>query len=57
VDHEVDIVGEFEPDDLEQVADAVGSDGKDLWWVGFGFKIDDGEGRPRARLTRAMDAR
>ena len=44
VDHEIDIVGEFEPDDLQQVAGAVGSDSKDLWWVGFRFKIDNGEG-------------
>jgi hypothetical protein len=39
----MDIVGEFEPDDLQQVTGAVGLDGKDLWWVGFGFKIDDDE--------------
>ncbi len=43
MDHEIDIVGELEPDDLQQVASAVGPDGKDLSWVGFGFKIDDGE--------------
>jgi hypothetical protein len=44
VDHEVDLVGEFEPDDLQQVAGVVGSDRKDLGWVGVGFEVDEGEG-------------
>ena len=44
MDHQVDIVGEFEPDDLQQVPGVVGSDDKHRWRVGVGFEIDHGEG-------------
>jgi hypothetical protein len=44
VDHEIDVVGEFELDDFQQVASSVGSDGEDLGWVGVGIEIDDSEG-------------
>jgi hypothetical protein len=44
VDHEIDVLGEFESDDFQQVASSVGSDSEDLGWVGFGIEIDDGEG-------------
>lgn len=44
MDHEIDVFGEFEPDDLQQVAGVVGSDRKDLGWVCVGFEVDDGEG-------------
>jgi hypothetical protein len=44
MDHEVDIVRELDPDDLQQVPDVVGSDGEDLGWVGIGCEVDDGDG-------------
>lgn len=44
MDHQVDVVGEFEPDDLQQVAGFVGSDSEDLGWIGVGIEIDDGDG-------------
>lgn len=44
MDHEIDLVGELEPDDLKQIAGVVGSDGKDLRWVGVRVEVDDGEG-------------
>jgi hypothetical protein len=44
VDHEIDVVGEFEPKDFQQVASSVGSDSEDLGWVGVGIEIDDSEG-------------
>ena len=44
MDHEVDIVRELDPDDLQQVPDVVGSNGEDLRWVGIGFEIDNGDG-------------
>ena len=43
MDHEIDLVCELEPDDLEQIACMVGSDRKDLWWISVGFQVDDGE--------------
>ena len=43
MDHEVGIVGELEPDDLQQIAGVVGSDRKDLGWIGVGLQVDDGE--------------
>ncbi len=44
MDHQGDVVGEFEPDDLQQVAGFVGSDSEDLGWIGVGIEIDDGDG-------------
>lgn len=44
MDHEVDVVGEFKPDDLQQVAGVVGSDGEDLGRIGFVVEIDDSDG-------------
>lgn len=44
MDHEVDVVGEFEPDDLQQIAGVVGSDRQNLGRVGVGIEVDDGEG-------------
>jgi len=44
VDHEFDFVGEFEPDDLQQIAGLVGSDCQNLGWVGVGIEVNDGEG-------------
>jgi hypothetical protein len=49
VDHEADVVGEFEPDDLQQIAGMVGSDRKDFGWVCVGFEVDEGEGKGRSR--------
>ncbi len=43
MDHEIGVVGEFEPNDLKQIAGVVGSDGKDLRRVGVGIEVDDGE--------------
>jgi hypothetical protein len=37
------ILGEFEPDDLEQVPGTIGADGEDLGRVCFRFEIDDGD--------------
>ncbi len=44
MNHQIDVVAEFEPDDLQQIAGSVGSDGKNLGWVGFGIEVDDGDG-------------
>lgn len=44
VDHEIDVVINFEPDDLQEFPGVVGSDGKHLGWVGLGFEIDDAKG-------------
>ena len=42
--HEVDVVGELKPDDLQQVPGVIWSDGKDLGRVGVGFEVDEGKG-------------
>lgn len=44
MDGELDVVGEFEPDDFQQVPGTIGSDGEDLGRVGIGLEVDDGEG-------------
>lgn len=44
MDHQIDFIGELKPGDLQHVASSVGSDSKDLGWVGFGIEIDDGDG-------------
>lgn len=44
MDHEIDIVREFEPDDLQEVPGSIGSDSEHLGWIGVGFEIDDHEG-------------
>jgi hypothetical protein len=44
VDHEIDVFGELEPDDLKQIAGMVRTDREDLWRIGVGFQVDDGEG-------------
>jgi hypothetical protein len=44
VNHEIDVFGELEPDDLKQIARMVGSDSKDLGWICIGLEVDDGEG-------------
>lgn len=44
MDHEADLVGELEPDDLEQIAGVVGSDGKDHRRVSVRVVVDDGDG-------------
>jgi len=44
MDDEFGAVGEFEPNDLKQVAGVVGSDGEDLGRVSVGLEVDDGEG-------------
>lgn len=40
VDHD-GLVGELEPDDLQQVAGAVGADGQHSGWVAVGLEVDD----------------
>lgn len=44
MDHQVALVGELKPNDLQQIAGVVRSNREDLGWVGFGFEVDDGEG-------------
>lgn len=44
MDHEVDVVGELDPDDLQEVARMIRSDRKDLGRVGVGFEVDDCDG-------------
>lgn len=44
MDDEFSAFGEFEPNDLKQVAGVVGSDGEHLGRVSVGFEVDDGEG-------------
>jgi hypothetical protein len=44
VDHQTDVVGELDPDDLQQFAGVVGSDRKDLGRVGVGLEVDDSDG-------------
>jgi hypothetical protein len=43
VDHEIDLFGELEPDDLRQIAGMVRSDREDLGRIGVEFQVDDGE--------------
>ena len=43
MDHQDELL-EFEPDDLEQIPGAIGSDGKLLGWVGVWFEIKNGDG-------------
>jgi hypothetical protein len=43
VDHQVDVIDELEPDDLQQIAGVVGSDRKDLGGIGFGVEVDDSD--------------
>lgn len=42
MDHQVDLL-EFEPDDLDQISGAIGSDGNHLGWVGIWFEIKNGD--------------
>jgi hypothetical protein len=44
VNHELSIISEFEPDDLQQVPGTVRSDGKDLGRVRVGFEVHNGDG-------------
>jgi len=44
VDHELDGLCEFDPNDLKEVACGVRADGEHLGWVGVGLEIDDGKG-------------
>jgi hypothetical protein len=44
VNHELSIIGEFEPDDLQQVPGTVRSNRQDLGRVRVGFDVDDGDG-------------
>jgi len=43
VDHEVDVLCEFDPNGLKQVACGVRANGEHLRWVGVGLEIDDGK--------------
>ena len=44
IDHKIGIVGEYEPDDLEEVPGRVGPDREHLGWIGVGFEVDEREG-------------
>ena len=44
MDHDIGIVREFEPDDLQQVPGPVGPDCEHLGWIGVGLEVDDREG-------------
>ena len=44
MDHEAEVVGELEPDDLQQIAGPVRSDCQNRGWVGVGIEVNDGEG-------------
>jgi hypothetical protein len=44
MDHEIGIVREFEPDDLQEVPGSIGSDCEHLGWIGVGVEIDEHEG-------------
>ena len=44
VDHELRTSIDLEPDDLEQVAGVVRSDGQNPGWVGVGLQVDDRDG-------------
>ncbi|VAV93161.1 hypothetical protein MNBD_ACTINO01-1010 [hydrothermal vent metagenome] len=44
MDHKIDIVREFKPDDLQEVPGSVGSDCEHLGWIGVGVEIDENEG-------------
>ena len=44
MDHEIDIVREFEPDDLEKVPGPVGPDCEHLGWIRVGLEVDEREG-------------
>lgn len=43
MDHELDVVGELKPDDLQQIPGVIRSDRKDPGRVGVGIDIDDRE--------------
>lgn len=43
MDHQVGLL-EFEPDDLQQIPGAIGSDGKHLGWVGVWLEVENGDG-------------
>lgn len=67
MDHEIDLVSELEPDDLEQIAGVVGPDRQDLGRVGVRVQVDDGDGvvkgvqdggiRDSVLASRPMDLR
>jgi len=44
MDHEIGIIREFEPDDLQEVSGSIGSDSEHLGWIGVGIEVDDREG-------------
>ena len=43
MNHELRIIGEFEPDDFQQVPGSVWSDGQDFGRVGVGFEVNNGD--------------
>ncbi len=44
MDHKIDIVREFESDDLQEVPGSVGSDREHLGWIRVRVEIDEHEG-------------
>jgi len=53
VDHEFNL-GEFEPDDLEEIAGAVRADRKHPWRIRFCVKVDDDESVVDSMVDRSI---
>lgn len=43
MDHQVNVIGELEPDDFDEVAGGIGTDGEHLRRIGARIEIDDSE--------------
>lgn len=43
MDHQLDVIRELKPDDFDEVAGGIKTDGKDLRRIGVGFEVDDSE--------------
>ena len=57
MDYEFSVFGQLEPDDLEQVAGAIGPDCEYPRWVRLGVEVDDHEGvRDSMQDCLAVDA-
>ena len=57
VDHQSLVFGQLQPDDLEQVAGAVGADREHSRWIRVGVEVDDSESvRDGMKDRLAVDA-